>query len=815
MSENDRNNSHADETESVTGRSGRPKQQPIERLGSFKIEAAISSGGMGTVYRAYDKSMKRPVALKVLHPSLEISKKTQSRFAREAWIAGQLEHPNIIKVYSRGEENRLHYIAMELADGGSLTDLIKQVRESIPSGSDVTDTIKSEYINSILSKFVELASALEHIHSKSFIHRDIKPHNILISGPEKQFKFTDFGIAHAEDMTNLTKAGDFIGTVKYMSPELLTAHRAVVDKRTDIYSLGVSLYEALTLTLPFEADSEEKYITEILSGHSIPARKRNKRISRDLETVLLKATHHDPEKRYQTAAEFAEDLYRILENRPITARRERIVSRSLKHLKRNKKIVAAIFLTGLVSLSGFYRFYHWRATSRDREAIIKTLMTAAETGRSPFEIHPEWDRLSEKLRRTVLSGELDSTVIWFFKANSLYRYKFQESSLLKHATVGIRPQSINILEQEPDLGSQAYDSYLAILATTFEMSVDHLPFRKIGVIIQGYGSRKKEGVGVFEKLDSFLANAGGRHVVRIRSVTKHYLNAAFYNDFSKYKEELRRFPDVFDSTPELIIDSGGDTLVARGLNIAYSGEKGFRWEYYQERSSVGTYRVDGESTNGIEPWQGTHILSTLNLQPAQQTFIDTTIDSFTVFLHDDYPDNYPREVFRVPYKALIEEAIRISEITLVRTEQDKLWYKTQFFGRLPSSLVVPIVGDFSVTHSKSQKTVLFGKIRISLRTLDGFSHFIDMDIAYNDVRSVGSARKWSPDSTTYIMKRTTTVSIPDITFEQLIGLGRFDAILKIAPSIDAARLFADIDEFWGDTLIFDIKFQAFDSSGTN
>jgi serine/threonine protein kinase len=334
---------------------GRPGGGDIpQRLGHYRIESLISSGGMGSVYHAYDESMKRHVALKVLHQSFALSETTRHRFAREAWIAGQLEHQGITRVYGRGEENGIHFFAMELADGGSLADYIKQVRSEVPPGKDVSDTIRSEYFRSILEKFIEIAMALEHVHEHGFVHRDIKPHNILLSGPDKRFKLTDFGIAHADDMTRMTRAGDFVGTIRYMSPELLTAHRAVVDKRTDIYSLGVTLYETLTLSLPYLGDSEERYVTEILVGRSIPARKRNKGIGVDLETVLMTAMQQDPGQRYQSAVEFAEDLKRVLDRRPIQARREKLLVSSLKYFIRNRKplitaaILAIVFLTALI-----------------------------------------------------------------------------------------------------------------------------------------------------------------------------------------------------------------------------------------------------------------------------------------------------------------------------------------------------------------------------------------------------------------------------------------------------------------------------------
>ncbi len=333
--DNDRTRSLGD----LDSNSDRPR---IKKLGHFRIDSILGSGGMGTIYRAYDESMKRTVALKVLHASLGISERAQTRFVREAWIAGQLDHPNIVRVYSRGEEDDISFLAMELAEGGSLSDHIKTMSQSIPQGSDVTGSIDQEYISDILEEFIGLSRALDHIHGQGFIHRDIKPHNILLSGPEKTFKLTDFGLAHADDMTRMTRAGDFIGTVKYMSPELLAAHRAGIDKRTDIYSMGVTLYEALTLQLPFRADSQEKLIGEILAGHYIEARQTNRRIPVDLETVLMKASHHDPDRRYQTAAEFAEDLQRIIDGRPILAKRQSAFSKGIKYVKRNYKAVLGI-----------------------------------------------------------------------------------------------------------------------------------------------------------------------------------------------------------------------------------------------------------------------------------------------------------------------------------------------------------------------------------------------------------------------------------------------------------------------------------------
>jgi serine/threonine protein kinase len=342
----------------------------LDRLGHYRIESVIGSGGMGTVYLAVDESMKRKCALKVLHPMMEISGTAGQRFAREAWIAGQLDHPNIIKVYGRGDIEGIKYIALELADGGSLSSHIQDLKASMAQGDNIQNAPRAEYIRSMLEKFVDLASALSHIHQKGIIHRDIKPLNILLSGPNKILKLTDFGIAHSGEMTKMTRAGDFIGTIRYMSPELLAAHRAKVDNRTDVYSLGLTLYEALTLSLPYDDTTEEKYITDVLAGHSIPARRFNNKIPKDLETVLMKAMHHDPDRRYQTAQDFADDLRRYLENRSVLARRPGPLLRSGHFIKRHRFASLVTIVILMLSLGKTLWDAHLRSTRLGLEKTI-------------------------------------------------------------------------------------------------------------------------------------------------------------------------------------------------------------------------------------------------------------------------------------------------------------------------------------------------------------------------------------------------------------------------------------------------------------
>ncbi|MBK7141924.1 MAG: serine/threonine protein kinase [bacterium] len=508
-----------DETESVSG--NQPPRPVPTQLGPFIIESLIGSGGMGSVYRAFDESMKRPVALKVLHPSIGQSVAYQ-RFDREAWIVGQLDHPNIIRVYSRGEEAEIHFLAMELADGGSLADRLLQIRKEASKSGDVTATITTEYIHNVLAKFIDLCEAVEYVHNKGFFHRDIKPNNILLTESGSRLKLTDFGIAHADDMTSMTRAGDFMGTLKYMSPEQLAAHRADIDKRTDIYSLGVTLYELLTLQLPYDGDTDEKYVSAILAGRSVPARRRHARIPMDVETVLMKATEHDPQGRYQSAHEFALDLKAILENRPITARRTGLLGRAHKFVKRHRPTITIGVSVAIILVATIAYFESWRNRSLDRIRIVQVLQTVVASGKAPVELEHDWSRLWPLLVKEVNGGNDDSLEFWFHRAiqpRLPLQDELRDKPIVMSRSVSLFP-----------IGATDSGQTFALVTRISELGVSDV-FEPTATAWSYYSlAQPAGGFGYEMNTARPAAGVSGLLRIKLRIISEHYRHGVIYTD---------------------------------------------------------------------------------------------------------------------------------------------------------------------------------------------------------------------------------------------------------------------------------------------
>src|SRR2546422_3596248 len=261
--------------------------------GRYRILRKLGTGGMANVYLAEDEVLGRRVAIKILNDRHAGDDQFVERFRREAKNAASLSHPNIVSIYDRGEAEGTYYIAMEYLDGRSLKELIV-ARGPAPIHLAV------DYARQILA-------AIRFAHRHGIVHRDIKPHNVLV-GPEGRLKVTDFGIARS-GASQMTEVGSIIGTAQYLSPE--QAQGSPVDQTSDLYSVGVVLYELLTGEVPFTGDTPLEIAMKHLSEVPKPPSELRPDVPADLDLVVLRALAKDPEDRYQTAEEMNADLARI------------------------------------------------------------------------------------------------------------------------------------------------------------------------------------------------------------------------------------------------------------------------------------------------------------------------------------------------------------------------------------------------------------------------------------------------------------------------------------------------------------------------
>ena len=337
------------------------------RLGEFELVREIGRGGMGVVYEARQHSLGRTVALKLLPTAWVQDQRQVSRFQNEARAAATLDHPHIVPVFVFGEHDGTHYYAMQLITGTSLRRLLAAMR-----GTGPTDPATAAVVASLLpagtssdpesqstTRFTgwtrraaelarQAATALDKTHSLGILHRDIKPGNLLVDA-NSHLWVTDFGLAHfVREASDLTRSGEFVGTVAYCSPEQLGGV-GVVDARSDVYSLGATLYEMLCLSAPFVADDPADLMRKVLHDEPVPLRAIDQRIPRDLETIVHKAIANEPAARYQTAGAFAVDLQAFVDGRTIAARPITRLQRSLRWCRRNRVLAAA--LGGLLVLT--------------------------------------------------------------------------------------------------------------------------------------------------------------------------------------------------------------------------------------------------------------------------------------------------------------------------------------------------------------------------------------------------------------------------------------------------------------------------------
>ncbi|MFT7670402.1 MAG: serine/threonine protein kinase, partial [Planctomycetota bacterium] len=316
-----------------------------DTIGDFQLVSRIASGGQGEVWEAEQRSLSRRVALKLVLPD-RINEKTLALFSREARAGGRLAHPGIVAVHGYGQDHGKHWIAQELVEGAwTLRDFIDEMRNE--------EELPENYYRAVAIFVAELADALQAAHDAGVIHRDVKPQNVLVT-PQDHPKLTDFGLARITDEVAVSMTGDFAGTWLYMSPEQVTAKRIEIDHRTDIFSLGIVMYEMLALVRPFDGDTTHQIAENIIFKEAPDLRKMRSRVPKDLAVICGKALEKVRDARFQTMADLASDLRRHLANEPIHAQSPTMVERGVKWVRRNptKSLVSAVVGVAFVVISG-------------------------------------------------------------------------------------------------------------------------------------------------------------------------------------------------------------------------------------------------------------------------------------------------------------------------------------------------------------------------------------------------------------------------------------------------------------------------------
>ncbi len=298
------------------------------RLGEYLISRILGSGGMGVVYEAIHEPLKRKVALKVLSPQLAEQEASLQRFYREVRAAARLHHPNIVPVFDVGQEGSTHFFAMEYIEGKTLEQLS---RDGDLSYEEVARAVKA------------IAEALHYAHGQGIVHRDVKPSNI-ISTREGRVLIADFGVAKELTEAGITASGALLGTPSYMSPEQAAGGKEPVTARTDVYSLGATLYDLATKQRPFVGESFESTLAKVLFQEPERPCLVRPGVPHDLETIILKAMAKEPDRRYATAEDLANDLGRFLRGEPILARPMTTVNRVMRKLRRHRMAAAAWIL---------------------------------------------------------------------------------------------------------------------------------------------------------------------------------------------------------------------------------------------------------------------------------------------------------------------------------------------------------------------------------------------------------------------------------------------------------------------------------------
>ncbi len=354
-----------------------------ERIGPYTILGELGQGGMGVVYRAHDPQLGRDIALKVLPSSA--ARDLRARFVREGKVAARLSHPHIVSVLAAGEDDGMAWLAQDLIEGRSLSDVLDD--EDIAPGE--------------AARLVHLvALALAHAHEHGVIHRDIKPANILVDASNAPY-VADFGLARdVEGSAQLSKSGQVLGTPHYMSPEQASGSVGLLDGRTDIWACGVVLYECISNALPFAGESAVDVLSRVVREEPRPLRSAAPYVPRDLAVIVSKCLEKNRDRRYATAADLADDLGRFLEGEAIRAKPPSPLNRLTRFVAR-RKLAAMVAVVGVLAVGGVAALLvpQWLAASERADSATKAAADAeAEAAAAAAQAEDDRATAMERLR---------------------------------------------------------------------------------------------------------------------------------------------------------------------------------------------------------------------------------------------------------------------------------------------------------------------------------------------------------------------------------------------------------------------------------
>jgi WD40 repeat protein/serine/threonine protein kinase len=437
-----------------------PAGTRLEQLGDYRILREVGRGGMGVVYEAEQVSLGRHVALKVLPAHALLDPQHLHRFHREARAAARLHHTNIVPVYGVGEADGLHYYVMQFIHGHGLDQVIRELRHlhqqgpaaavaansasesalrlmsgqfpggptdhppapmpapelsgtavvgssviHLPGESDTSSLSGSsrQYWHSVARIGIQAADALAYASSQGILHRDVKPSNLLLD-TQGIVWITDFGLAKVAEQDNLTHTGDIVGTLRFMAPERFEGQS---DLRSDLYALGLTLYELLTLRQAFDETDRGKLMQQVMHHQPPPPRTINPEVPRDLETIVQKCIAREPQKRYQTATEVADDLRRFVDDKPIRARRVGEIEKLWLWCRRNPAMAGLMAALVLVFLAGFAGVaWKWREAVAEREAKEAQRQAAEQARDHAAEEEARAKRERERAQAALYSSQI-------------------------------------------------------------------------------------------------------------------------------------------------------------------------------------------------------------------------------------------------------------------------------------------------------------------------------------------------------------------------------------------------------------------------